>query len=52
MIKIKNRVISNNSDHIIPEIGINHNGNLGLAFKKLMLQKGLEQKLLNIKHML
>jgi len=34
MIKIKNRVISNNSDPlIIPEIGINHNGNLGLAFK-------------------
>jgi len=34
MIKIKNRVISNNSDPlIIPEIGINHNGNLELAFK-------------------
>ena len=34
MLKIENRVISSNSDPlIIPEIGINHNGNLNLAFK-------------------
>ena len=34
MLKIDNRIISLNSDPlIIPEIGINHNGNLNLAFK-------------------
>ena len=34
MLKIENRVISLNSNPlIIPEIGINHNGNLNLAFK-------------------
>ena len=34
MIKIKNRIISNNSKPlIIPEIGINHGGKIETAFK-------------------